>query len=170
MAHRLEVLVAPDAAVKIAMLTLTSTSMRPRRLSAFGYVEWCLGPPRAGERRFVVSDIDPSTGALLPATSTTPSLPVRSRFGTPRSLPRSFTCDCGEFVGRNLYAPQAGGGSSVRNCRVGAGAGLDPCAALQVAVELEPGESRRFAFVLGQGRRCESRDGIGPALLVVSCV
>jgi cyclic beta-1,2-glucan synthetase len=32
------------------------------------------------------------------------------------------------------------------------GAGLDPCGALQLSVELEPGESRQVAFVLGQGR------------------
>ena len=42
-----------DDPVKVPVLTLTNTSPVERRLSVFGYVEWCLGPPRAGERRFV---------------------------------------------------------------------------------------------------------------------
>ena len=47
------------------VLTLTNTSTAARRLSVFGYVEWCLGPPRAGERRFVVTERDEATGAIL---------------------------------------------------------------------------------------------------------
>ena len=47
----LAVSVAPDDPVKLSLLTLTNTSSATRRLSVFGYVEWVLGPPRAGERR-----------------------------------------------------------------------------------------------------------------------
>ncbi len=56
--QELAVFVAVDDPVKLALLTVTNTSGRRRRISAFGYVEWCLGPPRSGEQRFVVTDMD----------------------------------------------------------------------------------------------------------------
>ena len=58
MEQALAVFVAPEDHVKLAVLTLTNTADVRRRLSVFGYVEWCLGPPRAGERRFVVTEMD----------------------------------------------------------------------------------------------------------------
>ena len=63
--QELAVAVAADDPVKVSVLTLTNTSTATRHLSAFGYVEWCLGPPRAGERRFVVTELHETTGAIL---------------------------------------------------------------------------------------------------------
>ena len=63
--QELAVFVAPEDPVKLAVLTLTNTSPTPRHVSVFGYVEWCLGPPRTGERRFVVTEVDETTGAIL---------------------------------------------------------------------------------------------------------
>ena len=148
--QQLEVFVAPDAAVKVAMLTLTNTSTSPRRVSAFGYAEWCLGPPRAGERRFVVSERDEATGALLARNPYNVEYPGQVAFMHATEAVRSFTCDRGEFVGRGrtLSRPAALHRAELEGRT---GAALDPCAALQVMVPIEPGRSRRFAFVLGHG-------------------
>ena len=51
--------------MKLAVLTLKNTSAIRRRISVFGYVEWCLGPPRTGERRFVVTEMDDVSGTLM---------------------------------------------------------------------------------------------------------
>jgi cyclic beta-1,2-glucan synthetase len=149
--QQLEVFVAPRDAVKVAMLTLTNTSKAPRRVSVFGYVEWCLGPPRSGERRFVVSELDHATRAILARNAYNTEFGDQVAFWHTTEPARSYTGDRGEFVGRNrtLSNPAA----LFRDRLEGrTGAGLDPCGALQVGLRIEPGRSRRFAFVLGQGR------------------
>jgi cyclic beta-1,2-glucan synthetase len=146
----LAVSVAPDDPVKCSLLTLTNETRRRRRISVYGYVEWVMGPPRAGERRFVVTERDDATGAVLARNTYNTEFAGAVSFFQATAIVQSFTADRGEFIGRNrnLSAPAA----LFRPALAGrTGAGLDPCAALQIVVELGPGESRRLAFVLGQG-------------------
>jgi cyclic beta-1,2-glucan synthetase len=149
--QELAVFVAPDDPVKLAMLTLTNDTDEPRRLSVFGYVEWVMGPPRSGEHRFVVSEHDAESGAVLARNSYNAEYRDAISFLRSTAPVRSYTADRAEFIGRNrtLSSPAA----LFRERLAGrTGAGLDPCGALQVMVEIPPGESRRIAFVLGQGR------------------
>ena len=149
--QQLEIFVAPVDSVKVALLTLTNTSTSTRRLSVFGYVEWCLGPPRAGERRFVVSERDQATGAILARNAFNTECADQVAFWHTTEPARSYTCDRGEFVGRNRTVSRPA--ALFRDELAGRiGAGLDPCGALQVLLQIEPGRSRRFAFVLGHGR------------------
>jgi len=149
--QELAVFVAREDPVKLAVLTLTSTSAVTRRISVFGYVEWCLGPPRAGERRFVVTEMDDATGVVIARNTYNAEFGDCVAFWRATTPPRSHTCDRAEFVGRNrtLDAPAA----LFRAQLAGrTGAGFDACGALQLVLDIEPGESRRVAFVLGQGR------------------
>ncbi len=151
MQQALAVFVAPEDPVKLAVLTLTNTADARRRLSVFGYVEWCLGPPRAGERRFVVTEMDDKAGVMLARNAYNAESGDSVAFWRTTVTPRSHTGDRAEFIGRNrtLSAPAA----LFRERLAGrTGAGLDPCGALQIVLEMEPGESRSVAFVLGQGR------------------
>ncbi len=144
------VFVAPDHPVKAVVLSLTNRGPGRRRLSAFGYVEWELGPPRAGERRFVVTEHDEPTGALLARNAYNAEFGPATAFWRTTEAAHSFTADRTAFIGRNrsLAAPAA----LFRDRLNGrTGAGLDPCGALQLTFELQPGETRRVAFVLGQG-------------------
>ncbi|HEY6510166.1 MAG TPA: protein ndvB, partial [Vicinamibacterales bacterium] len=149
--QELTVFVAPEEPVKLSVLSLTNLTKVTRRISVFGYVEWCLGPPLAGQRRFVVTEMDETTGVLLAHNTYNGDFRDSVAFWRAAGTAQSYTGDRAEFVGRNrsLNAPAA-----LFRERLGGrtGAGLDACGALQVVLEIEPGESGRVSFVLGQGR------------------
>ncbi len=149
--QELAVAVDTDDPVKLARLTLTNTSTVPRRLSVFGYAEWRLGPPRAGEQRFVVTGLDEATQAIVARNAYNEEFGGHVAFwhAADGGSARAHTCDRTEFIGRN--GTQTRPAALTRDRLEGrSGAGLDPCAALQLTVEIPAGESRRVAFVLGQ--------------------
>ncbi|MDQ1108565.1 cyclic beta-1,2-glucan synthetase [Stenotrophomonas rhizophila] len=139
------------APLKYSVLRLHNLSGRPRRLSAIGYVEWVMGDLRAKSRMHVVTEPDPQTGALLARNTYSTDFGGRMAFFDTYAEGCGWTCDRLEFIGRNggLHAPAA-----LRRERLGgrSGAGLDPCAALQVPLELAPGERSETTFRLGAGR------------------
>ena len=168
--------VALDASVKLMALTLRNESGHARRLSATGYVEWVLGEQRAKSLLHVVTEIDPNSGAVFARNPYNGDFPGRVAFFNVDEATRTVTCDRTEFLGRNGLPGQPATMTRARlSGRVGAG--LDPCAALQVQVDLADGEEREIVFVLGVGRdEEEARDlvrrfrGPGPAHAALEAV
>jgi cellobiose phosphorylase len=141
--------------VKFAVFKLKNNSDRRRRLSVTGFWEWVLGELRPKYAMHVVTEIDPQTGALLARNAYNTDFENRVAFVTSNEFIRSLTADRTEFLGRNgtLAQPVA-----MRRAKLSGktGAGLDPCAALQASVELEPGQEREIVFVLGAGKDLEN--------------
>ena len=146
----LRVYVDAQAGVKFSALTLSNRSGRTRRLSTTGYVEWVLGDLRAKTAMHIVTQVDAASGALCARNpfntdmaGSTAFLDVDVEDGT-----RTVTGDRAEFLGRNgsTARPAALARAQLSN-RVGAG--LDPCAAIQVQFELEDGRDREIVYRLG---------------------
>ena len=144
--------VAPDDPVKISSLTLTNVSGRSRRLSVTAYVEWVLGFSRSVTAPHIITERDPETGALFAYNIWSVEFGHHIAFADLGGRQTGWTGNRAEFIGRNgsLDAP-AGllGPKSLKN-RVGAG--LDPCAALETVIELEPDGCAEVVFLLGQGQ------------------
>jgi cellobiose phosphorylase len=145
------VYVAKDAPVKFTVLKLRNLSDRPRRFSVTGYWEWVLGEQREQTLLHVQTEVDPRTGALLARNYYNTAFPDRVAFIDTGEGARSLTGDRREFIGRNgrLERPAA-----LRRTRLSGqvGAGLDPAGAVQVIVELAPGQACEVSFRLGVGR------------------
>jgi cyclic beta-1,2-glucan synthetase len=136
--------------IKISRLTIRNISGRTRRLSVTAYAEWVLGPSRSGSAFSIVTELDAQTGALLARNPWNAAFGSRVAFLDLGGRQTAWTGDRREFLGRNgtLDNPAALAGDTVLSKRVGAG--LDPCAALQAEVELEPGGTAEIVFFLGQ--------------------
>jgi cyclic beta-1,2-glucan synthetase len=163
--------------VKIVRLRLTNTDTRPRRVSAFSYAQLVLGglPQETGAR--IRTRWDDGAAAIL---ATNPErgefsdrvafaaavLPSPTQFvgegpgmggapGAHHTPPTgreaiSWTADRTAFLGAYGSAAMPAALRTAERLDGAAGAGLDPCAALQATLVIAPGETAEVAFLLGE--------------------
>ena len=147
--------VALDASIKFASLKVRNDSTRTRHLSATGYVEWVLGDLRSRTGMHVSTELN-SHMAILARNRYSSEFGERTAFfhvatSTLEPITRSHTGDRLEFIGRN-GSHQNPAALQRKRLSGRVGAGLDPCAAIQVGFDLAPEQSRELVFMLGVGR------------------
>jgi cyclic beta-1,2-glucan synthetase len=138
-----------DDPIKLSRLTLVNHSSRTRRLSITAYVEWVLGTARARSAPYVVTERD-ATGAVFARNPLHDEFGARIAFADLGGLQTSTTCDRAEFLGRHGSAGEPAALMIEEPLGNRAGAGLDPCCAMQTVLELKPGQQVRLVFLLGQ--------------------
>ncbi len=137
--------------IKIARLKIVNRSGRERSLSVTAYVEWVLGQNRRANTPFIATEIDPETGAMFAQNSWSDQFAERVAFADLNGRQTAYTGDRSEFIGRDgaLDRPLGLTLGSILSNR--AGAGFDPCGALQTQVRLAAGGATEIVFFLGQG-------------------
>ena len=144
------VYVDTEAAIKFTAIKLKNKSGKPRRITVTGYTEWVLGEMRGKTAMHIATEQDPETGALFARNPYNTDFGGRVAFFDTDGINETFTADRAEFIGRNssLKRPAA----MLRTKLSGKiGVGLDPCAAIQVTIELSEGREKEIIFKLGEG-------------------
>ncbi|MHB0858694.1 MAG: GH36-type glycosyl hydrolase domain-containing protein [Anaerolineae bacterium] len=149
--QELELFVPPDAPAKVLRLRLHNTTPRPRRITATYYVAWVLHTLREASQLYVIPEYDGERRALLARNPYNAEFGERVAFLAASQTPHGLTTDRTEFLGRlgDMARPAA-------LYRVGLESriqpGLDPCAAMQLHIDLAADSSEEVYFLLGQGR------------------
>jgi len=140
-----------EESIKFISIKLKNRSNTKRKLSVTGYMEWVLGDLRSKSIMHVITEAEPTTGAILAGNKYNTALEGKVAFFDADDSNRNYTTDRCEFIGRNgtMAEPDA-----MKRVRLSGktGAALDPCAAIQVAAELGAGEEKEIIFRLGTGR------------------
>lgn len=143
--------VPADAAAKVSLLRVQNESGRERRILVTPYVEWTLGVHRDDTQHQVHTRFDVRENAMIARNYFDVAFRDWTAFLATSEPVASFTAGRRSFIGRDgdLARPAGLTGAGLDGV---VGAGLDPCAALQMEVVLAPGESREIAVVLGAAR------------------
>ncbi|HEY3217022.1 MAG TPA: glycosyl transferase [Candidatus Eisenbacteria bacterium] len=145
--------VPQDQPVKIVQVRISNHDHSSRRLSFFAYQRLVLGGLPEPSSRTVVTALDRDLGILLARQQASDDFGHGVAFAaavTDGRVSIHLTADRETFLGRG------GGPRAPLALRTGAplepraGSGLDPCFALQLELEIGPGETRTCGFVLGR--------------------
>jgi cellobiose phosphorylase len=141
--------------VKVYRLRLRNDSGRQRRLTVTYFAEWVLGSIREDQQMHIQTSRDEASGALLASQYWTGSYTGQVAFAAAIPRAASYSGDRTQFLGRNGSAtkPAAMERSRLDNR---AGAGLDPVAALQLPVTMQPGQQVEVVFFLGQEQNVDA--------------
>lgn len=141
--------------VRVQKLRLKNASSRHRKLSVMSYSDLVLGKDKEDTQMHVITDWDTESQSLFSYNRYNLDFCDHLAFSCSIPAAATYTADRTEFLGRNgcMSSPAALKRTSLSGVT---GAALDPCCALQVVVDLEPGEEKEVIFVLGYAKDADA--------------
>ncbi|HEY43765.1 MAG TPA: glycosyl transferase, partial [Anaerolineae bacterium] len=135
--------------IRVQRLHLRNGSSIRRHLSITFYLEWTLGEDREKTKQHIETKWDDASKVLIARNRYSADYGDRIAFATMNPTPHSYSGDRTEFIGRNGTQSEP---AAMKRLHLSnrTGAGLDPCSAMQVKLELAPGESTDVICLLGQ--------------------
>jgi len=146
--HELTLFVPPEDPLRVMRLKIRNTGQHPRRLAVYGYNRWVLGSTPEFTRATVRSEFSPAFQAVMAQNEAPPDGHACIAFAaTDRTLVDGWCADRAAFLGvpGSPEAPAA----LLGNGQLSRTSGHDPCAVLQVILEIPPGASDEVSFLLG---------------------
>jgi len=149
--QEMKVFADAEEPVKVVELRIVNETEEIRRITATYYAEWVLGSQRTDTDLFILPSFDNQSGSIMAQNTYSAEFSERVAFLTSDHPVHGLTTDRPEFLGApgNRRSP-----AGLK--RVGLSgqlkAGGDICAALQIHLNFDPGETKTFRFILGQGK------------------
>jgi cyclic beta-1,2-glucan synthetase len=144
--------VVKNQPVKLIRITIENCTDKPRSISLVYYAEWVLGVNREyNPLWFIVSEFDELNNSILAYNYFNEEYSRRVAFLSCSSPISSYTSLRNEFFGRNgcLTHPLSMNASHFSNRAV---ISYDPCAAIQIKIDIPLEDKRKFCFFLAKAR------------------
>lgn len=142
---------SPEDPVKIVYLKVENTLAHSRRVTATQYVEWVLGTTHAESMAYIIPEYNSQQECLLATNPYNAEFRSRAAFLFASKAVHGLTADRTEFLGRG-GTPAFPAALHRLGLETRITPGEDPCAVLQIHLDLLPGATEEVYFVLGQGR------------------
>jgi len=147
----LTLIASPEDPVKIIHLKIENTLNRTRRITATQYVEWFLGTTHAASMDYIIPEYHEALECLLATNPYNAEFGKRVAFLIASKAVHGLTADRTEFLGRG-GTPAFPAALHRLGLETRITPGEDPCAVLQLHIDLLPGGNDEIYFVLGQGK------------------
>jgi len=148
LAQELVVFTPIDESIKLWLLKLTNNSYRNRYLRLSYYLEWVLGTSREHTSPYICTGYDKEQDYFYAKNLYTFNFGDRISYIFSNLPTLGYTGDRKEFIGLkgSIQSPSGADKTLSKNC----GVCYDSCGAIQVSLEMKPGESSTVLFALGQ--------------------